>query len=31
MARRRGRTAITERGLPASRNLSIHWAQESFD
>ena len=31
MARRCGRTAITERGLPASRNLSIHWAQESFD
>ena len=31
MARRRGWTAITERGLPASRNLSIHWAQESFD
>ena len=31
MARRRGRTAITERGLPASRNLSIQWAQESFD
>ncbi len=29
MAPRRG-TAITERGLPAPRNLSIHWAQESF-
>ena len=26
-----GRTAITERGLPDSRSLSIHWAQESFD
>ena len=26
-----GRTAITERGLPASRSQGIHWAQESFD
>ena len=26
-----GRTAITERGLPTSRSLGIHWAQESFD
>lgn len=26
-----GRTAITERGLPTSRNQGIHWAQESFD
>ena len=26
-----GRTAITERGLPTSRNQVIHWAQESFD
>ena len=26
-----GRTAITELGLPTSRNQVIHWAQESFD
>ena len=26
-----GRTAVTERGLPTSRNQGIHWAQESFD
>lgn len=26
-----GRTPITEAGHPASRNLFIHWAQESFD
>src|SRR5919197_574672 len=26
-----GRTPITEEGLPGSRDLHIHWAQESFD
>ncbi|MGH7906135.1 MAG: thiamine pyrophosphate-requiring protein [Candidatus Binataceae bacterium] len=26
-----GRTPITEKGSPASRNIHIHWAQESFD
>lgn len=26
-----GRTPITEDGLPGSRDLHIHWAQESFD
>ena len=26
-----GRTPITEEGSPSSRNLYIHWAQESFD
>ena len=26
-----GRTPITEGGAPGSRNLHIHWAQESFD
>jgi len=26
-----GRTPITEEGLPGSRDLYIHWAQESFD
>lgn len=26
-----GRTPITDSGSPASRNASIHWAQESFD
>jgi acetolactate synthase I/II/III large subunit len=26
-----GRTPITEKGSPASRNIYIHWAQESFD
>jgi acetolactate synthase I/II/III large subunit len=26
-----GRTPITEAGLPGSRDLYIHWAQESFD
>ncbi len=26
-----GRTPITEKGSPASRNVHIHWAQESFD
>jgi len=26
-----GRTPITEDGLPGSRDLYIHWAQESFD
>jgi acetolactate synthase-1/2/3 large subunit len=26
-----GRTAVSEAGNPASRNLVIHWAQESFD
>ncbi|RMF94001.1 MAG: thiamine pyrophosphate-requiring protein, partial [Nitrospinota bacterium] len=26
-----GRTPITEAGLPGSRNVRIHWAQESFD
>ncbi|MBI4640143.1 MAG: thiamine pyrophosphate-requiring protein [Candidatus Tectomicrobia bacterium] len=26
-----GRTPITEDGFPGSRNLNIHWAQESFD
>ena len=26
-----GRTPITEAGMPGSRNLHIHWAQEAFD
>ena len=26
-----GRTPLTEAGLPGSRNLYIHWSQESFD
>lgn len=26
-----GRTPITEEGLPGSRNIYIHWAQEAFD
>lgn len=26
-----GRTPLTESGLPGSRDISIHWAQESFD
>ena len=26
-----GRTPVTEAGLPGSRDLHIHWAQESFD
>jgi acetolactate synthase-1/2/3 large subunit len=26
-----GRTPITEEGLKGARNISIHWAQESFD
>jgi acetolactate synthase-1/2/3 large subunit len=26
-----GRTPVTEEGMPGSRNLHIHWAQESFD
>jgi len=26
-----GRTPLTEKGNPGSRNVSIHWAQESFD
>jgi len=26
-----GRTPITEEGLPGTRDLYIHWAQESFD
>ncbi len=26
-----GRTPITETGLPGSRNINIHWAQEAFD
>ncbi len=26
-----GRTPITESGLPGSRDVQIHWAQESFD
>ncbi len=26
-----GRTPITEQGLPGSRDLYIHWAQEAFD
>ena len=26
-----GRTPITEEGMPGSRDLHIHWAQESFD
>jgi acetolactate synthase-1/2/3 large subunit len=26
-----GRTPVTEQGLPGSRDLHIHWAQESFD
>jgi acetolactate synthase I/II/III large subunit len=26
-----GRTPITEKGSPASRNLHIHWGQEAFD
>jgi acetolactate synthase-1/2/3 large subunit len=26
-----GRTPLTEKGSPASRNIYIHWAQESFD
>ncbi len=26
-----GRTPLTEQGLPGSRDLCIHWAQESFD
>jgi acetolactate synthase-1/2/3 large subunit len=26
-----GRTPLTEEGLKGSRNISIHWAQESFD
>ena len=26
-----GRTPLTEAGLPGSRNIYIHWAQESFD
>ncbi len=26
-----GRTPLTEAGLPGSRNVYIHWAQESFD
>jgi acetolactate synthase I/II/III large subunit len=26
-----GRTAVTEAGHPASRDLVIHWSQESFD
>lgn len=26
-----GRTPLTEEGLPASRDLYIHWAQEAFD
>ncbi len=26
-----GRTPITEEGLPGSRNVYIHWAQEAFD
>jgi len=26
-----GRTPVTEEGLPGSRDLHIHWAQESFD
>ena len=26
-----GRTPLTESGDPGSRNVSIHWAQESFD
>jgi acetolactate synthase-1/2/3 large subunit len=26
-----GRTPITDEGLPGSRDLYIHWAQESFD
>lgn len=26
-----GRTPLTEAGLPGSRDVAIHWAQESFD
>jgi len=26
-----GRTPVTEEGMPGSRDLHIHWAQESFD
>ena len=26
-----GRTPITEEGPPGTRDLYIHWAQESFD
>lgn len=26
-----GRTPLTEAGLPGSRDISIHWAQEAFD
>src|SRR5437879_4463325 len=26
-----GRTPLTEKGLQGSRNIHIHWAQESFD
>src|SRR5690606_19990307 len=26
-----GRTPINEKGVPGSRNLHIHWAQEMFD
>src|SRR5262245_15017019 len=26
-----GRTPVTEEGLPGTRDLHIHWAQESFD
>jgi len=26
-----GRTPLTEEGLPGTRDLYIHWAQESFD
>lgn len=26
-----GRTPLTEEGLPGSRNIYIHWAQEAFD
>src|SRR5215467_13550781 len=26
-----GRTPLTEEGLPGSRDLYIHWAQEAFD
>ena len=26
-----GRTPLTEAGLPGSRDIYIHWAQESFD
>src|SRR5438445_11407579 len=26
-----GRTPLTEAGLPGSRDINIHWAQEAFD